>query len=125
MLREELICLSCLAVGDTFLYHASGEWFLQGNVQICSQHTKITGFFIQEAQCLQEVNMSIPIEIHYAPCVFAHLFAGARRKGNFQQYIESLGAVATSIDIVYDVTGKICSMLRLFCSLTELYAKES
>ena len=104
MLSEESICLSCLTVGDTFLYHASGEWFLPGTVQMPSQHAKVAEFFFQEAQCMQEVNLSIPCTVHYAPRVFAHLFAGARREGDLQQFIESLGAVAISIDIIYDVT---------------------
>ena len=98
------VCISCLAVGDAFLFQASGDWFLQGEIQIPTQQAKIDAFFIQEAQSLQEVHLSIPCEPRYAPCVFAHLFAGARREGDFQQHLEQLGAVAISIDIIYDVT---------------------
>ena len=104
VLRDELVCLACLAVGDAFLFHASGEWFMQGEVAIPSQHTKVEEFFFQEAQSLQEVNLSVPCEPRYAPCVFAHLFSGARRAGDFQQHVERLGAVAVSIDIIYDIT---------------------
>ena len=104
VLGDELVCISCLAVGDAFLFQASGDWFLQGEIQIPTQQAKIDAFFIQEAQSLQEVHLSIPCEPRYAPCVFAHLFAGARREGDFQQHLEQLGAVAISIDIIYDVT---------------------
>ena len=44
------------------------------------------------------------MKVRYSPKVFAHLFSGARRKGDFQQHVEALQAMAISVDIIFDVT---------------------
>ena len=45
----------------------------------------------------------------YHPVIFAHIFSGRRRAGDFQEQVEQRGARAISIDIIFHVTyGDLC-----------------
>ena len=45
----------------------------------------------------------------YKPVIFAHVFSGRRRHGDFQEQVEQRGARAISIDIIFHVTyGDLC-----------------
>ena len=49
------------------------------------------------------IKMPRPSEVTYHPKVFAHLFSGARREGDFQQFVELLGGMAISVDVIFDL----------------------
>lgn len=50
-----------------------------------------------------ELRVALPERVNYRPKVFAHLFSGACRTGDFQQHVEALHAMAISVDIIFDL----------------------
>ena len=99
---------------DTFLLH---------QLSVCAQFEASFTFgwlLTGQAECVRdEGDVFICIEKHlsnceafpfqvvrqpaYQPVVFAHLFSGHRRKGDVQMWLESAGAMALSIDIIFDL----------------------
>ena len=117
--QNEALTLASLAVCVQFRRLARMEWLLSGADTTIATSKSISMFFRREAGLMHELLAPIPRSVSYSPKVFAHLFSGARRKGDFQQHVEALQAMATSVNIIFDLTwGNL-----LQPSTFELFAK--
>lgn len=65
---------------------------------------------IEKESCLLDAFPPVPVRSpKYCPVIFAHIFSGRRRPGDFQEAVERLGARAISIDIIFHITyGDLC-----------------
>lgn len=102
--QGESTTLSTLAIFGQFRRMAEAEWLLSGVDTAVAADETIHEFFQREAGLMHELHVPIPRAVRYSPKVFAHLFSGARRKGDFQQHVEALHAMAISVDIIFDLT---------------------
>lgn len=101
---SESTTLETLAACTRFRHLADIEWLLSGISLSAISNESTTRFFRREAELLHELHAPLPKNVSYHPKVFAHLFSGARRTGDFKQHVEALQAMAISVDIIFDVT---------------------
>ena len=102
--QGEDLTLTMLAVCGQFRQMAEAAWLMSGVDTAVVANESTMEFFQREAELMHELRVPVPSEVRYSPKVFAHLFSGARRKGDFQQHVEALQAMAISVDIIFDVT---------------------
>ena len=81
--QNEALTLASLAVCVQFRRLARVEWLLSGADTTIATSKSISMFFRREAGLMHELLAPVPRSVSYSPKVFAHLFSGARRKGDF------------------------------------------
>ena len=101
--QQDSFVLATFQIFEQFRRHASSEWFLTGTVSRSEDVPKVQAFFEKEADALTAIVRPLPRPLRYRPKVFAHLFSGVRREGDFQSYVEALHSMAISIDVIFDL----------------------
>ena len=100
---DERVSLDKRATFAAFKQRATVEWFMSGSLMAETLRESIPDFFRREAGLMKRLHVPSPRSVSYVPKVFAHLFSGARRKGDFQEHVERLNAMAISVDIIFDI----------------------
>ena len=100
--RHEEAPLSILSALYIFRTKAGGEWFLGRPEAAAFAHERAMSFFRVQAIEMSSLVLAHPERVRYRPRMVAHLFSGARRHHDVQEYLEQRGFLAVSIDIIYD-----------------------
>lgn len=103
MSQNEEMTLDDLSWLGRFPLRASIDWFISGQLKETVPDEEFEAFFQRQAWLMTAIKMPGPSEVTYHPKVFAHLFSGARREGDFQQFVELLDGMAISVDVIFDL----------------------
>ena len=100
--RNEEAPLSILVAFHIFRSKACGEWFLGQPEEAALTHDRAMSFFRAQSKEMSALILVHPDRVRYRPRMVAHLFSGARRRHDVQEYLEQSGFLAVSIDIIFD-----------------------
>ena len=100
--RHEEASLSILVTFQIFRTKACGEWFLGQPEADVLTHERAMSFFRAQSLVMSTLTLAHPERVRYRLRMVAHLFSGARRSHDVQEYLEPRGFLAVSIDIIFD-----------------------
>lgn len=101
--HDEMLTLAELRVYARFAEKISYEGLIGDPEPQPEMPDRALKFFQLHAESGEAFDFHRVSEPRYRPAVFAHIFSGHRRADDFQCWIERAGAIALSIDIVFNI----------------------
>ena len=102
MEQEEGTSLAFVHAFALFPRFATYEWFVGEAQPVTYVHEQAMAFFRHGSEQMHPLTLPQPERIRYRPRMVAHLFSGARRAADVQEFFEEKGFVAISVDIIFN-----------------------
>ena len=100
--HDEEASLAFVQAFALFPRFATFEWFVGEAQPVTYVHEQAMAFFRHGSEQMHPLTLPRPERVRYRPRMVAHLFSGARRTADVQEFFEAKGFVAISVDIIFN-----------------------